>query len=455
MMFLRSHFPRILLILALAAAGAGLCALLLPEEARAVEQQLVGFPDSDVQAHRARLGVLATLCFLPTLAGLIYAFGGTLARYITRQFLGIFGICLGGLSLIWLLIDLTDKISDFRSSPQVLHTIGTYYIVSTPTILLQLLPYSLLLALLHSLGKFSTTREIIAIIQAGRGILRITLPLLIAGILCTLFCLGLDYHWAPVAEGRQDEILSEATSKQATEATKVLYRNPENRRLWMIGAFPRDYQNGAPLLNVEVTTTDQNQWIQSRLSASRALWNRNTHRWIFENPVIGRYAPGRPPEFSNPADHLAIDNWSETPWQLIKPGLSADHLGIPDLNGWLQANSRHQPFADAAPYLTQWHYRWALPFSCLVTVLLAIPLAIHFTRRGPGGGLMLAVILSALLLLVSNIVLAFGEAGTLRPALAAWLPNLFFALLGLDLLRRRISGRPIYHPLHKLLAGED
>ncbi len=86
-------------------------------------------------------------------------------------------------------------------------------------------------------------------------------------------------------------------------------------------------------------------------------------------------------------------------------------------------------------------------------MLLATPLAIHFSRRGPGGGIFLAVVLSALMLLVSNIVLAFGEAGTLRPALAAWLPNIAFTLLGIDLFRRRITGRPIYHSLRKLLPG--
>jgi lipopolysaccharide export LptBFGC system permease protein LptF len=58
-------------------------------------------------------------------------------------------------------------------------------------------------------------------------------------------------------------------------------------------------------------------------------------------------------------------------------------------------------------------------------------------------------------LLVSNIILAFGEAGTLSPALAAWLPNIGFALLGLYLFRRRITGRPIYHSLRRLLPSDD
>lgn len=455
MHFLRSHAPRILLILALAAIGAGIAAWLVPAETRAVTEQFVGFPDSDVRTHEARPLVLAALCFIPALGALAYALGDTLDRYITRQFLGICAICFSALFLIWLLIDLSDNISEFRQSDNILATIGVFYANRLPAVLLLLLPYSLLLALLYSLGKLSTNREIIAIIQSGRGIPRITLPLLLAGLLFTLFSLGINYHWAPIAEGRKDEILAEADGKQVTEASKVLYRNPTDRRLWMIGAFPADYQKGKPLLNVQVTTTDENRRVTSRLSASRALWDRDTRRWSFEKPVVSRFNPGMPPEFEKPAETLTIESWPETPWQLIKPGLSAAYLGIPDLSTWIHANTGQPGFADSAPYLTQWHYRWALPFASLVTVLLAAPLAIHFSRRGPGGGVFLAVVLSALMLLTSNIVLAFGEAGIIQPIAAAWLPNLIFGTLAIYLFQRRITGRPIYHTLRKFLPGGE
>jgi LPS export ABC transporter permease LptG len=420
-----------------------------------VAEQFVGFPDSDVRTHQARPLVLTALCFIPALGALAYALGDTLDRYITRQFIGICAICFSALFMIWLLIDLSDNISEFRRSENILVTLGVYYSCRLPAVLLLLIPYTLLLALLYSLGKLSTNREIIAIIQSGRSVPRITLPVLVSGLLFTLFSLGINYHWAPVAEGRQDDILAETSGKQATEASQVLYRNPTGRRLWMIGAFPADYQKGKPLLNVQITTTDENRRVTSRLSASRASWNRDSRCWSFEKPVISRFEPGMPPVFEEPAETLTIDNWSETPWQLIKPGLSAAYLGIPDLSTWINANSGQPGFVDSSPYLTQWHYRWALPFASLVTVLLAAPLAIHFSRRGPGGGIFLAVVLSALMLLVSNIVLAFGEAGIIQPIAAAWLPNITFGTLAIYLFHRRITGRPIYHTLRKILPGGE
>lgn len=115
------------------------------------------------------------------------------------------------------------------------------------------------------------------------------------------------------------------------------------------------------------------------------------------------------------------------------------------------------PLADQAvsnrpSYLTHWHYRWALPFTCLVTVILAAPLSIHFARRGSGSGIFLAVVLAVLLLFSSSISLSLGEAAIIPPLLAAWLPNIAFTLLGLWLYHRRVTGRPIYQSVKRLLT---
>lgn len=451
----RPIFLRILLPLVLTVLGAGVCLLLLPGETAAVQTQLTGFPDSDVSAHLFRPTIMAGLCFLPALASVAYSLSGTLDRYIARQFLGIFGICLAALFAIWLLMDVQDNIGEFLESKNTAKTILSFYSARSSAIILLLLPYALLLSLLYSLGKFSSSREIVAVIQTGRSVPRVAAPLIAAGVFCTLLCAGLNYHWAPTAEGTKDEILDAARGKTITQAKDVLYRNADARRLWMVGKFPPNYEKGAPLLDVEVTTTRADHSLESRLTASRAIWDRSKQTWTFEDPTIGLFRPGMPPEFTQPSSPVVHANWKETPWQLIKPGLSADFLGIPDLNGWLKANAGNEVSLDPAPYLTQWHYRWALPFTCLVTVLLAAPLAIHFSRRGAGGGIFLAVVLSALMLLVTSISLVLGEALILPPALGAWLPNILFGALGFYLFQRRLAGRPVYQRIKSLLPDDN
>ncbi len=441
-LFTRSARPMV--IAALTFLGVLLCAWLLPGEIRAVREHLAGFPDADAATHLLRPVVLAALCFLPAIGACFYALGGELDRYIARSFLSIFCICLGSLMMIWLLIDLSDKVGDLQGAENMLASLIDVYSTRAPAVLLLLLPYGLLLSLLYCLSQLSASREIIAMIQSGRGIVRITLPLVIAGIICTLFGMGLNYQWAPVAEGRQDEVMANAKGEVAQEATRVLFNNAPKRRLWMIGAFPHDYQKGAPLKFIEITTSNAQNQIETRLSADSASWDPATRRWTFENATVGTHQTDAPPDFQKSDGPLVIDSFEETPMQLIKPGLSAEHLGIPDLSSWLKARAAGLNFADPAPYRTEWHYRWAMPFTCLVSVMLAIPLAVNFSRRGPAGSIALAVGFSAIMLLISTIVLAFGHAGDMPPVVAAWLPNLAFFAFGVYLFKQRIHGRPLF-----------
>jgi lipopolysaccharide export system permease protein len=456
MLFSRETLKRLMVPLLLALLGLGLCLLLVPYETRQVQEQLLGFPDSDVAAHRARPFILGAVCFLPAIGALLYSMAGTLARYLTRQFLGILGICFFLLLVIWFLQDLTDNLSDLRRGHNFAQTAGYFYLSRLPFILRELLPYALLLSLLFCLGKFSKSREIVAMIQTGRSLPRLVSPLIAAGLFCTALCTALNYHWAPIAEGGSDAILQRAMGAAITEAKDVIYRNPGSQRIWMVGTFPKNYEGGSPLLNVEVTTTgSENRELLTRMVAKSATWNRQDRTWTFHEAYVGEFKDQEYPLFNSTPETVVKYGWPETPWQLIKPGLSAPYLGIPDLNSWLVANKGNEVSIRPHPYLTQWHYRWAQPVICLVTVLLAAPLGIHFSRRGSTGGVAAAVGLSISLVFITTVSLTLGEAGILSPTVAAWMPNILFALLGFYLFHRRMAGRPIYQSILRLFPNGD
>ena len=97
----------------------------------------------------------------------------------------------------------------------------------------------------------------------------------------------------------------------------------------------------------------------------------------------------------------------------------------------------------------------AQPAICLVVILLAAPLGIVFSRRGVGGGISIALFLCVGMLFSSSFFLTFGEAGTLPPIVAAWGTNFLFAGVAVYLFNRRITGRPIYASLKRLLPDGD
>lgn len=441
----------------LATVGALLSGLLSPIETASVNDQLAGFPDSHAMAHHLRPGVLTALCFMPAVAALYYGLSNALDRYLVRQFLNSFLICLLALFSIWFISDLTNHISDFRESNEALSLAGKYYAAAFPKIFVEFAPFGLLLAMLYSLGKLSQGQEIVSIIQTGRGVARLIFPLVMMGFFVGLICMGFNYRWAPIAASYQDGLLEQAKEGSITQARNVVYFQNKHRRLWWIGSFPNNYQRGEPLQKVIVRSFDKNGKPTTRLQAETAEWNRKTSYWTFRGVTLQKL-DGPVDETGQPSrlfqhdvkDPLTYKKWPETPWRLIKPGLSAEDLGVPGLYSWLLANKNLQ-WANKRRFLTQWHYRWAQPGICLAIVLLAAPLGIVFTRRGAAGGIALAIFLCAGMMFSSTVFLALGESGYLPPVWAAWGTNILATTVALILIQRRLVGRPIYQTLRKLI----
>ncbi|MFK7911498.1 MAG: LptF/LptG family permease [Akkermansiaceae bacterium] len=451
--FAKSAIKPLLWPVCLTVLGALLCVYIVPREMVAVDEHILGFPDTDIVGHQARPLLLGLLCILPALAAWIYRYSGGLDRYLARRFLSAFCLCMGGMMAIFILSDLQNNAAEFAESKDAVKVAINYYGIFLPATIVFILPYVLLLALLYCLGKMSRHQEIVAMIQTGRGIFRIVLPLLIAGVFSSLVCLIFNYHWGPSAEGYKEIIMDKAKDGEADQARTVLYRDAQSKRVWLVGSFPYQFEKTGTIHNVTVRSFNSGGHPTTLLEAERATWDRISKRWTFSGTQIIDKQAIPVPTLLKTGDTV-VRNWPETPWQIVKPGLDQSHLGIPELNSWLSAHENVE-WANHRPYLTQWHYRLAQPVICLVVILLAAPLGIVFSRRGVGGGVSIALFLCVGMLFSSSFFLTFGEAGTLPPIVAAWGNNILFAGVAIYLFNRRITGRPIYASLKRLLPDGD
>ena len=413
---------------------------LCPIESESVRQQIIGYPNSVIPAYELRPWLLMVVLFMPFIASIYYYCCSLLDRYTLRIFLGSFGICFSALFVLIMLEDIQDNLSDFSENEESLRLIGEYYLIKLPTIFSFILPYSLMLGLLWSLGKMSKNQEIVSMIQTGRSVVRIVIPLVVFGFLTTVLCLIFNYHWAPYADSHEDQLLAEARGEIKSEALHVAYQNDYDTRHWYVGAFPAEDRHGEPLKSVNISILKDGK-IQERYLTDQASWEQASAIWTLENPIHFDYREGKM-DATKHEENLQFD-WEETPYQIINPGLKPHYLGIPELTSWL-SNHRDHPLSDKRSYLTHWHYRFAQPFICMITILLAAPLGIVFSRRGVGGGIAVAIFLCAGMIFCSTIFPTLGESGYLSPVVAAWSTNGLFLIIAFILFRRRMSGQPIY-----------
>ena len=419
----------------------------VPLERLSVADYIRGFPDADTRSHGLRPLVLAAIFFLPFFGSIAYSCSGVLARWLTREFLRSFLICYGGILLVFILIDFSGNASRFSDGEGVMEGAWFFYSRMATPILCVLLPLGTMLSALFCVSRVSRSREIIAALQSGRGMTRLMLPVYFCGAMLTLFYIGCNFHWAPRAEGMRWANLNQASGKASIQATNIVFYYPKGRRMWMVKEFPREYAKGARLRGVEVTTQHADGSLESRLYAKEAQWIESNRSWSFSGVELSDHHRNQAPIFVKLPSPYTIVDFFETPAQIIKLGVDVRNLSVPDLMDLIRSDmSAEWQGRDPARYATQLHYRWAQSLSCLVYVILAVPLSLYVTRRASGSGLAVAIGLAILMVVVTTVLLALGESNNMSPVLAVWSPVAIFSLVGICLMKRRISGRPLWPP---------
>ena len=427
--------------------------LLAPFEEEAVRSYLLGFPNANENLHNFRPWVIRGLFLVPALGALWYSFASILDRYLFRKALSTFLVTTTSFLLLFLLMDFQDSMSDLTGAKDPKKFLLAYYGVMLSQTIVLLLPFTTLLSTVYTLGQLSNSKEIVGFSQTGRGIFRILGPLIVLGTLLSIASFCLYFHLAPWAEGYREALLDSADKDQTSQASNVMHHTPSENRHWFIGGFPYDLSGESPLVGVHISTCNEDGTLKERLSSPRVSWDRESGNWSFQDPALLIVQAETAPEFDldlpNP---LVVTDWIETPSQLVQVGLDARYQGIPGIQDWLETNPDRYTFLARA-FETQLHYRWARPWLCLVTILLAAPLGINFSRRGKGGTVTFAILLSALMLFSSEVFLALGDSGQIPAIPAAWATNLIFLLISLILIHRRIKGRSIIQSTRRLCGG--
>lgn len=80
----------------------------------------------------------------------------------------------------------------------------------------------------------------------------------------------------------------------------------------------------------------------------------------------------------------------------------------------------------------------ALPLTTVVLVLIGVPLAITPPRVRYNRGFLFSILIIFAYYLIRALSISFGEAGTLVPSLAAFMPNIILTIIGIGLYYRKV-----------------
>lgn len=350
--------------------------------------------------------------------------GGILDRYLIRGFIRIFAISLLCTTALYLIVDFFDRIDNLLKTGTPLWTSVRYFLYKLPLLISRVFGFAALFATLFSLGMLSRTQELTAIRSSGLSLRRISLPLLLLSLLICTFTFFWNEALVPIFTRKSQYIYKTEVRKkqpQSLVGTKDIWIRGE-------GAFISvDYfdTKKSVLEGISIYLLNRDFTLRGLIEVPWAHWNGT--RWEAKGGTEWLFLPDGQMTKREVDSSLPL---AETPEDFKLLAREPEEFSFFDLRK--QIADLKAKGIDATEYEVDLQVKMALPLVSPLMVLLAIPFAL---RHGPGGGMALSFGLTMLIGFGYWLVLAFsvslGHSGALPPWVAAWLPNLTLALVGL------------------------
>jgi lipopolysaccharide export system permease protein len=361
-----------------------------------------------------------------------------LQRYLLREFSVPLVYCLAGFLIFWISFDLISALDDFQEHQTRSGQIVLYYLLKLPEVLLVVMPVALLLALLYALTNHARHQEITAMRAAGLGVWVISAPYLLVGFAFSVILFLLNEWWLPHSGEQAERIRDRGLATPAL--SRLVFQNAQDNRNWNIkGYHSRSREMEAPRL----------EWIlpdgsRRQILAERAAWTNGA--WEFYQVQEFYYPPGQD-ALPQPmqTNRLVLRSLRETP-ELFESELKVSSLSsaraarkvslsVSDILNYRSLHPRLEP-RERALLSTQLHARLAAPWTCTIVVLIALPFGMAPGRRNVMVGVASSIVIGFVYFILLRVGLALGTARVLPGFVAAWLPNVIFAVLGILLTRR-------------------
>lgn len=350
-------------------------------------------------------------------------------RYILRNVLVPFLCCMGAFLMLFVIFDLFDHLSDFLEAHTATALIFRYYLLLIPSVLIYIVPISILLGVLYGLSLLTRSNELTAMRASGVSLNRLMVPLILFGFIASLLLLFVNETVAPWSAYWTNQFIRAEKHKGDVSfyiTHDLPYKHPTSRRIWMIGEFDRQTYD---LKDIDVIQQREDGSDASRLHADAGQWLDG--KWWFtgttQQDLDEDGYPIGPPRIE---ERRAMTDWVETPRDLINVTKDPEFLSSLELIDFLHTH-QHLSRDTLARNEVNLHYRLAMPWTCLIVTLMGLPIGAHTGRKGAFRGIAMALGFFFAFYVMINFGMALGKQQKILPWLSVWLPNILFFAIGL------------------------
>ena len=352
-----------------------------------------------------------------------------LDRYLLREFLGYLVLGLVGFIVIFIVVDIFEKIDVFLDHHASLDLVARFHLYRAPEVVVQVMPVALLLATFLALGQLNKFGELTAMRAVGLSLIRILLPVLAIAAGSAIAALALSEMVVPPANRERDDIYDEQIQNIRRETTT------ERPDLTYLGTAGRIWYARLYLVNErrlhEVSLQEfAGDELTRRIDASECTWDGK--QWVFTNGIERTFKGDH--EVAEPFDRIVIPGLREKPDDFAKESRNPGEMNFFELRRFVE---RMRASGGAvAKYLVDLHLKLAFPLVNFIVVMIGASLATQLRLQSAAVGFGLSVAISFVYYAFMRTGQALGHTGALPPYAAAWIGDAVFGVMAIVMLYR-------------------
>lgn len=349
-----------------------------------------------------------------------------LDRYIIAHILGLTAIVALALVAIFTFISFVGEVDDTGQGGFGMAQLMIYTALMMPTGLYTLMPIIALLGTLMGLGTLAAQGELTAMRAAGVTIARLGAATLMAGALLGVFSLVLGDWIVPTSQTAAESYRTQARSGVAAGiGGRAVWLRDGDHVFHIRRLLAEDH-----IAEVEIYTLTPELGLAAALRVDEGIYRDG--RWQFSGVQRTQFEPARAR-----ADALDSLEWTATlsPEVLRLFVLEARSLTVPGLLRLIRYLDDNG--LDSGQYhLSLWR-KLVAPLTVMAMMLFAVPFVLGPQRNtGTGQRLLIGVLAGIGFYVFNEVTASLGQLYTWPGLLAAGLPTLLFAGLGLLRLAR-------------------
>ena len=347
-------------------------------------------------------------------------------KYIIRQYLYWFAIILTSICILFIIIDVIDRLPRILRDSTDVMLITQYFLWHIPYLFVLVSPVIVLMSGLFLMSSLSKYNESIAIRAAGVSILRLVTPLLVIGLIMSVIIGLFGEVVLPYAENRKAEILNVQIRGREREDIRMrsnIFYSDVNH-IFYLGFFD-GFQNIIRV--IDITEVDDNNDIVREIQANDATWDGEN--WVFSNTHDRRFDGSEMISYSFYRQKI-IPEITVTPTDFIKSAKNPMQMNFMELSEY---KNRLKRIGDKYHReLTDLYSKISFPLANFIILLFCVPLATASVRsKGRGIIFILGFIICFFYLMTLRVCQSLGYNEIISPFAAAWFPHILFFVVGL------------------------